>query len=179
MIDAGGADIRNFSYKDRAPWPESADGQGSSMVLIAPQSAPDHGVALNWRSSALPGGAPGESDALAFDGEAGADNDGDGMSAFLEYALGSSDLIAGGSQVAVINEQPGQLLIGFSRRLAADDAIVSVEVSSDLVTWVPAGDDWEIESVVPAGNGTELITLRIPGDASKALFIRLSVTPRL
>ena len=179
LIDAGGADIRNFSYKDRAPWPESADGQGSSMVLIAPQSAPDHGVALNWRSSALPGGAPGESDALAFDGEAGADNDGDGMSDFLEYALGSSDLIAGGSQVAVINEQPGQLLIRFPRRLAADDAIVSVEVSSDLVTWVPAGDDWEIESVVPAGNGTELVTLRIPGDTSEAIFIRLSVTPRL
>ena len=179
LVDAGGADIRNFTYNDRSPWPEAADGQGHSMVLIAPESGPDHGLAVSWRSSALPGGSPGESDALAFEGEAEADNDGDGMSAFLEYALGSSDLVAGGSRIAVSNEDSGQLLIRYSRRLAADDALVSIEVSEDLLTWVPAGEDWEVQSVVPAGDGTGLVTWRVPGDVPGAFFVRLTVAPRL
>ena len=40
-LSAGdGSAVQSFRYNDRAPWPEEADGNGYSLVLIAPESAP-------------------------------------------------------------------------------------------------------------------------------------------
>ena len=178
LVDAGGAEIRDFVYNDRVPWPEAADGGGYSMVLIAPELDPDHGLAHNWRSSVLPGGNPGEGDAVAFDGDAQADNDSDGISALLEYALGGSDSVAGGSGFSVTNGGPGELLIIYPRNLAADSARLFLEVSSDLVTWVPAGENWVIESDVPDGEGNSVVSRRFTDNALQEFFVRLRADPR-
>ncbi|MCP4846521.1 MAG: hypothetical protein GY899_01060 [Verrucomicrobiaceae bacterium] len=177
MVDAAGAVIRDFTYNDRVPWPVSADGQGHSLVLIAPELGPDHGLAHNWRSSVLPGGSPGEGDAVIFEGEAEADNDGDGMSAFLEHALGGRDTIAGVSGFSVVNEGSGDLIIIHPRNLAADDALFSIEVSSDLVSWEPAGEDFIIASDTPVGDGSSVVVWRASPVAAR-IFVRLRVDSR-
>ena len=41
--------IRDFRYNDKYPWPESPDGDGPSLVLIEPESNPDHGIGSNWK----------------------------------------------------------------------------------------------------------------------------------
>ena len=50
LADATGTLIVAFTYNDKHPWPESADGDGYSLTLIAPGTNPDHGDPLNWRS---------------------------------------------------------------------------------------------------------------------------------
>ncbi|HMP81370.1 MAG TPA: lamin tail domain-containing protein [Verrucomicrobiota bacterium] len=57
LVDAGGATLHRFTYQDNAPWPERADGRGSSIELIDPASTYD--AASNWRASIDHGGSPG------------------------------------------------------------------------------------------------------------------------
>ena len=49
---ANGSIIRQFTYRDSFPWPEEADGGGSSLVLNDPFSNPDHTLASSWHASA-------------------------------------------------------------------------------------------------------------------------------
>ena len=49
---ANGAIIKQFTYRDSAPWPEEADGNGSSLVLSNPFANPDHALASSWHASA-------------------------------------------------------------------------------------------------------------------------------
>ena len=59
LLAASGAVIRDFDYNDRAPWPESPDGGGYSLVLIRPASNPDHGDGIvNLLQYALAGATP-------------------------------------------------------------------------------------------------------------------------
>ncbi|NIP95975.1 MAG: hypothetical protein GWO24_22075, partial [Akkermansiaceae bacterium] len=55
---------------------------------MAPGSDPDHGDPLNWRASVAAGGSPGESDAIEFTGDPDGDDNGDGLSNFMNYAFG-------------------------------------------------------------------------------------------
>ena len=48
---ASGAIIRQFTYRDSAPWPEEADGSGFSLVLNTPFTNPDHALASSWHAS--------------------------------------------------------------------------------------------------------------------------------
>ena len=40
LVAADGSIIRDFAYGDDGAWPRSADGQGDSLVLIAPEAEP-------------------------------------------------------------------------------------------------------------------------------------------
>ncbi|MBL9187130.1 MAG: CotH kinase family protein [Opitutaceae bacterium] len=60
---ADGSIIKQFTYRDSFPWPEEADGNGSSLVLNNPHSNPDHTLASSWHAStpvalAKPGAPP-------------------------------------------------------------------------------------------------------------------------
>ncbi len=48
---ANGAVIQRFTYRDSAPWPGEADGEGSSLVLNNPASNPDPNLASSWHAS--------------------------------------------------------------------------------------------------------------------------------
>jgi len=187
IIDStGSVDIRRFTYLDQAPWPTGPDGEGYSLVLVAPETSPDHGIAGNWRSSVAIGGSPGASDTVEFSGVPSDDLDSDGISALLEHAFGSINGDAGVSPESQIVIGTGlfesgtqeHLTITFRRNLAADDVILAAEISSDLVNWDPLGVEYV--SSIPNGDGTETVTLR-----SKALFssidkefVRIKVTQR-
>ncbi|MDP7106244.1 MAG: hypothetical protein QGH41_04145, partial [Roseibacillus sp.] len=108
-----GNEILAFTYGNDLPWPDHADGGGSSLVLIAPKSAPDHGMPQNWRASTAPGGTPGGTDAVSYHG-------GD----LLTYAL---------AEPASLDFSTGNL----SAPLApgADDVEVVPQWSADLVNW--------------------------------------------
>jgi hypothetical protein len=97
--------LHTLTYSDDLPWPLAGD-TGSSLLLINPNSAPDHSLAENWTAHPHPGGQPGGTLAnlsfaqwksLAFNAADAAnaavsgplaDPDGDGQPNLVEFALG-------------------------------------------------------------------------------------------
>lgn len=188
----------DFTYDDAAPWPTEPDGDGVSLVLVEPQSVPDHTLASSWTAGAVMHGTPGalESTAptfaswsadvfsaaeLADDGISGtgADPDGDGLVNLLEFALGldpkasdAADAVTGG----MVN-LGGQnfLALTFRRRVEREHLVYTVESSPDLASWTPAGGV-EFE-VIDEGNGFETVTIRSGTQVgAEAEFLRLAVS---
>lgn len=62
LADFAGNRITTVNYGDRAPWPETADGGGCSLVPRAPNPAGPQGEPSQWRASPQPGGSPGAQD---------------------------------------------------------------------------------------------------------------------
>ena len=178
LSDALGADIRRFSYSDDLPWPEAADGDGYSLTLIAPEDDPDHSLASNWRASVDPGGTPGGSDAVAFAGDPDLDGDGDGLSAFLEHAFGSSDSEPGLGATAYL-DPAGHLVIAYPRNLAADDVVVEVQTSADLLNWETTAGDFALTAEAAQGDGTSQVMWRsLVPRALLREFVRLRARSR-
>ena len=63
LVDRQGELIDSFRYNDATPWPEQADGDGPSLALNDPGSAPDPADPESW-TAGLPDGSPGRDDAL-------------------------------------------------------------------------------------------------------------------
>ena len=157
-----GIAIHEFEYEDRFPWPVSPDGDGTSLVLVAPGNRPDHADPLSWRPSVAVGGSPAGSDATSFVGDPNADGDGDGLGAFLEYFLGSSDAIADSSVLPFLAEgtgaSAGYPTFIFQINLAADDLVYEVQHSTDLtpVNWASA-PAVSLVSLTDNGDGTATV----------------------
>ena len=68
LVDAGSGAIHDFTYDDAGSWPDGADGDGPSLVIIdaagIPSNWPDP---LRWRASFESGGSPGEPDRMQGD----------------------------------------------------------------------------------------------------------------
>ena len=93
LVDLANNNIKEFSYDDKFPWPEKADGEGFSLVLIQPQNNPDHSNFNNWIQSSSIQGSPGTEDLNELFIQDDTDSDKDGLNYFAENALGSSDQI--------------------------------------------------------------------------------------
>lgn len=188
MRAADGTPIRNFSYNDKAPWPTDADGlTGVSLVLISPTSNPDHSLPQSWRASALPGGTPDrEHDARTFVGEPGVDQDGDGLSAYLEHALGTSDADARDRGDLAFRRQAMEvdgvikdyLIFSVVRDQLAEDVLISPQLSSDMSSWSSEGA--VLVSEESLGGTTSLVTWRSaePLGAQEQLYARVLVSAR-
>lgn len=184
LLDTTGTtDLQRFTFLDEAPWPTLPDGGGASLVLIAPVTNPDPNLPANWRASFVEDGSPGGSDAQTFTGVPNADADGDGLTALLEYALGSIEGDAGPSPESALVLGSGQfgnpasehLTITFRRNRQAEDVLITLEASPDLEKWDPL-ETVEV-SAIPNGDGTETVTFRpqSPLGATTREFIRLRV----
>ena len=138
----------------------------------------DRNDPVNWRASMTPGGNPGALDATSFTGSPTADADGDGASAFLEYALGTSDTAPTSSPVTapVSLDQTG-MIFTFARRLSADDVAYAIESSADLLTWNRATSE-----LLSRTQNDEVVTEAhriVPASpAPSRLFVRVRATPR-
>jgi len=114
-------------------------------VLIAPQTNPDHNNPLNWRTGTNPN--PGTSDSVSFASwqtassqpDPNADTDGDGLSAFLEYALGSDPSAPSVPPLPTLTRQPdGSALYVLTLPPTPDDARWEIQNGSGLTAWHPA-----------------------------------------
>ena len=172
----GGTPVRDFDYSDNHPWPEAADGDGPSLVLIAPESAPDHAVAENWRASGNHGGTPGASDATTFAGSPDGDDDGNGISNFVQYAAGTEFVVG-----TITVDGSAFPTISFTRNLLADDVTVSAEVSNDLLDWRSGNGDVVRASESYLGDGSSLVTWRSTRSIENLIqqeFLRLRIQQR-
>jgi hypothetical protein len=156
--------IKDFSYSPLAPWPTLADGRGSSLVLINPMANPDPSIASNWRASTTTNGNPGGTDSIAFTGVATADLDKDGLSALMEYALGTSDSSPNSIPFSV-DEQPNMTGNAFILTVVhppgADAVRWCFYVGTDLTT---AGFVESPHAVIDSsrdGNGNVVETIQV------------------
>ena len=173
----GGSPLRDFTYDDRPPWPQASDGEGYSLVLIAPETNPDHAVASNWRSSVARGGSPGSSDATTFADwsaghggvSAGSDDDHDGRDGFTEYVVAGDPNVpdAGPSPFAISTmsfEVAGvvdeYLAFPVRKNLAADDVEMTPQTSPDLVNWDDASGDLVLVEETNHGDGSASLLYR-------------------
>jgi hypothetical protein len=143
VLSADGQSLADFTYSDSAPWSASADGDGYSLVPIAPwDSNFDPALPQNWRSSSALGGDPGETDEISFaawsatHGNVGAldDPEQDHLVALLEYTTGRSPQVAD-SQPAIRFDPTDLASFSITIAIGADDTIIVAESSHDLLTW--------------------------------------------
>ena len=137
ILGIDGAPIKEFTYNDKSPWPEAADGDGFSLVLNSPNSAPDHNLPESW-STGRQGGTPGIGEnKTVFAGDPNADLDNDGLTAFAEYAMGTADSDSTSGQAAIRSrvDGGGDLRIIFPKNTAAGDVNFIVEISTDPVSY--------------------------------------------
>lgn len=149
--------IADFTYGDSNPWPESADGDGYSLVF----SGTDPNLPLDWRTSIAIGGTPGADDGQSFSGTA---------EEILAYAVASNPNISISGDVFTFS---------FLQNLVGDDAIIIAEYSTDLENWTPLTTD-NLVSRANQGDGTSLLTYSsplLPSENSKQ-FVRLRVVGR-
>jgi hypothetical protein len=169
LATASDATLISINYQDLAPWPDSADGEGYSLVLANP-ALPT--TAASWRTSTTANGTPGSTDSgTPFSGAALADSDGDGLPALVEHFLSTSDNARNASPLAAARTPDGKLTLTFPRRLSADDLSYIVEASGDLVNWtIPVTRIAHINN----GNGTANETWATT-TTGNAQFMRLRV----
>jgi len=98
-----------------------------------------------------------------------ADADGDGLSNFMEYALGSHPRLAAQAKVPVVSPEQGRLKLNFLRARA--ELTYTVESSSDLTTWTTV-------QVNPGtvGNLVDVLDTTVIDPTYPRRFLRLSVS---
>jgi hypothetical protein len=178
LLAANGSAVLDFSYGDSSPWPKAADGQGYSLVLIRPETNPDHRVATNWRASAGLNGTPGGSDGESFavwaartgqPADPALDEDRNGLAAIVEYGLGLTPSAAGAAGVVSARLEPvsvngvtdSYLVVRVRWSRVADDVVVVPEVSTALTGWQALVHETEPRRLLPGG--MEEATYRAPG----------------
>ncbi len=200
LIDARGVSILAFVYGDKDPWPQEPDGLGSALVLKDPESQPDPADPENWMAGPpLAGGSPGltlqqwmEDNGILDPDE---DEDGDGLSAFAEYALGTDPRQAGAlaslPMARLETLQAGGsarrfLVFRYPRRAGVNDVVWSIEGSADLQVWTSVDPDLVAEGTWPGGlPGQEEVAFRlepeqseIPEAVARTFYYRLRMMKR-
>ena len=171
LTTSGNAQLISLHYIDAAPWPDSADGDGYSLVLANP-SAPT--AANSWRTSTNVNGTPGGTDSVRFLGDPLTDADHDGLAAILEHFLATSDTDGSSGMSAVIPgvTADGRATITFPRRLSSDDLVYTVEVSTDLNNWTA-----DVTRTSHINNGNDTATETWAADAADVRqFLCIRVT---
>ncbi len=163
--------IIDFIYNDKAPWPIEADGAGQSLVLINQNVGANLNDPCNWRPSLAQQGNPNTNDATTFSGIAPGDDDLDGLTNYMEYALGSSSNSPNPSSGLTfsIDSMTNLALASVDHAAAADSANLRLEASANLVDWnIPV----TLTSRQVQLNGKLRSSWQIPA-TSPRLFLRL------
>jgi len=164
LSTATGDILFSFRYNDKDPWPESADGSGSSLVY---RGFGDPSEPSNWRPSTSFGGNPGTTDSSVFPG-------GD-TAAFLAYAMPGN--------FSISTSPSGEMLLEVSVNISADEIARVPQSSSDLETWDadnPMASFTYLATGVPDTSGVSTETYRISFAEPRAerLFFRVLVEER-
>jgi hypothetical protein len=135
LDDATGSTVEEFTYNDRVPWPQQADGGGFSLSRVNLGAAAVD--PLNWRATAPSPGTSGTISLAAWMAARGLTNpnddpDANGLSAAAEYAFGA-DLTASGLIVPIFSEDA--TAVTFHRRANSEGVSTFPEISEDLLNW--------------------------------------------
>lgn len=176
LQDKGGTVIQQFTYEDNYPWPDSADGQGATLVLKRPTTNPNPDIGANWRSSAATGGTPGAGESVTpLPGLPLADADGNGRMDLIDYVI-NGPIIRGTTTV----DNDEFLTLEFTQNVAAEDADAQVEYSENLTGWTTGSAAVKLVSETFNNDGTVTYVWR--SLKSRALlprqFMRVKVTER-
>ena len=187
IVSPDGTTIKDFSYNDVEPWPTSPDGEGFTLTLNEPNQNPDHSLPTSWTASSNIGGSPGQEDGQSFNGNPDEDKDADGLSAFLEYAFGTSDSDSNSKEVPKIriadlnvnNALSQYLIFEFQKNVNATDVNEEIQVSGNLKDWSNATADFILISSEDNGNGTKKIIYRSVKkftESNESAFYRLNIS---
>lgn len=168
LRDATGEMIETFVYDDNSPWPTAPDGAGPSLVRI--HASLDANLPTSWRASTATNGNPTAIDSVPFTGTANDDTDADGLTALMEYALGTSDSTAGPFAPLVWNPATGTITL--EHAAAADDAELILESSSTLNLWSTTGLSRISTFQMPGGLAQTTWQLSPELAASRRLYFR-------
>ncbi|MDB2673425.1 CotH kinase family protein [Akkermansiaceae bacterium] len=154
--------LLSFTYNDAEPWPTAADGEGRSLTLITPNLPPNE--SSSWRASVEVGGSPGVFESTIFTGDPDGDDNGNGISNLIEYAIGTNS-------IEFEKAADNRTLLSITR--ISNSARVSLQVSADL-----SNQSWSEITTPPVSqtthsDSTETITYSVPGQSR--LFARVLV----
>ena len=179
-----GITIFDFIYDNNSPWPVSPNGGGPSLILITPEKLNlDHGDAMEWRASVMMG-SPGTGDRISYAGWAASypdlggleqDDDGDGITNFMEFSLGSVPTLRSAVDL------PSATLVGDRFQFSVTYAPANgghtrhVEFSTALGTWAQNGtligrvtlldgrftDTWQSPLLMAPGSPRQFARLRL------------------
>ncbi len=168
LTTASATPLVDLTFTDAAPWPDSADGDGFSLVL-SNVSAPDS--PNSYRTSTTVNGNPGTSDSTTFTDNPLADIDGDGLPAMIESFIGTRDNVATTGALVAGRTADGRATLTFPRSLGPDNLLYVVEVSNDLTNWTP-----DASRTFHSNNGNSTATETWTANtATTTLFMRLRV----
>ena len=161
------------TYDDAAPWPLTPDGNGPSLVLLAPETRPNPNIGANWRASYSAGGNPGGDDRPGFTtwagsnsvGSPGNDEDGDGISNLLEYGLVGNPNGSSQSPLPTSTTVNDYLTLTFRRLQDPADISYSVEFTDSFGTPFTAGGT--MTGSADNGDGTLTQTWRAPAPGAQ------------
>ncbi len=142
--------VREVEYTDEKPCPESPDGSGTSLVLVAGVGD----LASDWRASVGADGAPAVDDSFRLTG---------GVEGLLDYAL-VSDLRV----IPVEIGGEGFVDVTFDRRSNADDARLFFQGAGDLNSWTDMSEFLLTETT--GANAVGTMFYRIPRAEGKEFF---------
>ena len=176
LVDANSLAIADLTYDDAAPWPVDADA-GKSLIYTGGNPA----NSFNWRASLDIGGS-GVTSFVSFqkryypaggaDAAANADPDGDGLSNFAEYAMGTHpgrSGIIGAAPLTIVSATPLRLRV--QRRMSLPNATWGLEAGGSLTSW----QTLDINPVIaPLTPDLETLTWEPPA-AAPPLFFRVKV----
>ncbi len=162
LVSSSQGTVLDFTYSDDPPWPAEADGDGHSLVLVAPETNPPHSSHWYWRAGNPIHGEPlapktpgyrdwtheqfGPVDFLnpAVAGPS-ADPDSDGVANLLEYALAQGDPLSGNAPLAprfALAADGGAEAFAtlIWQAPVREDLDYRVKISNDLILWFGNGD---------------------------------------
>lgn len=187
LDDATSSTIHSFTYSSASPWPAAS---GASLVLLNPDTRPDHADPSNWVASRAVGGSPAGGGSqfaawLAARGQTDPLAEVDGWTELATYALGRDLAGAGfvyGSTVETFNvggEDGLYLTLETTVRDVGDTSVVP-QLASDLTDWADAtvGVDVVLVSDTDNGDGTRTMKWRSATEvtAGGRQFIRVKVS---